>query len=192
MSFKAELHKIVKEYQQQMGQLNYAIEVIKSDTFYTEDGKQYKINEINETKQNLDKLANEYLTTHISEFIAAHRSAEPTKDNDYELKVSNALKMIEMLGSNLTDETASQLLDFNMDNKQLSIFRTILENRCPNSWQFHQTFKRLDNAEELLSAATRLQESAAGLFDYTRPYSPSDIRVSDIEYYANVINPTAE
>jgi hypothetical protein len=192
MSFKAKVYEIVNEYQRQMGQLNYAIEIIKGDTCYSEEGKQKKINEINETKQNLDKLANEYLTSHISEFITAHRPAEPTKDNDYELKVSNALKMIELLGNNLTDETTSQLLDFNMDSKQSGIFRTILENRCPNSWQFHQTFKKLDDAAELLSAATRLQESAAGLFNYTRPYSPSDIRIGDIEYYANVINPPAE
>lgn len=188
MSFKEELHGIVKEYQRQMGQLNYAIEIIKGDNRYTEQGKQYKINEITESKQNLDKLANEYLTSHISEFITAHRPAEPTQDNDYELKVSNALKMIELLGNNLTDETTSQLLDFNMDGKQLGIFRTILTNRCPNQ-AFMNTFKRLDDAEELFSAATRLQEGAAGLFNYNHHYSPSEIRIADIEYYADLINP---
>lgn len=188
MSFKATLHEIVKEYQRQMGQLNYAIEIIKTNSRYSDEGKQYKINEILQTKQNLDKLANEYLENQISQFITAHSPVEPTKDADYELKVSNALKMIELLGNNLTDETASKLLDFNMDSKQLDVFRTILENRCSNGF-FMNTFKKLDDAEELLSAATRLQESAAGLFNHQFPYCPSDIRIADIEYYANVIEP---
>lgn len=188
MNFKTTLAGIVKEYRHQMKVLNDAIEAIEVDRRFTDEGKREKINEILELKKDIDNKANQCLMEQIDQFIEEHKMQELNKDTDYELKVANALKMIELLGNNLTDEITGQLLDFNMDGKQLGIFRNILENRCP-AGGFNQTFKKLDDAEELLSVFSRLLESAAGLFNHKHPYSPSEIRISDIEYYANVINP---
>jgi hypothetical protein len=186
MKFNIIVDAIVKSYQEDMAKADKAIGIIKNDPWFTDAGKQEHITQIIAEKQTIADEANEALQHEINEFIKEHKLGEPAKNPDYELKVANALKMIEMLGGNLTDETALQLLDFPMDLKQLGIFRTVLETKC-SGHMFTKTFQKLDAAAEQSSYFDRLRESAEGLFNHKNPLSPSEIRVANIQYYADAI-----
>ncbi|WP_407102606.1 hypothetical protein [Desemzia sp. FAM 24101] len=125
------------------------------------------------------------------------------KSADYDMKISNALKFLEIEGETITDEKAFLILkDFMGDDETIHLFKNVIEKQLTpmNAYRinsFKKTFSKFNEREALLNTFGELESTAKDLF--IRPLTKQNSSIlRDQEFvskymagYADIADPLA-
>lgn len=120
-------------------------------------------------KNEVNKLCNKVKTSIYPDF---------EKPADYSTQVSNAINIINSLGSNITDESANIILEpFKNDYTQMRIFNIMLENIANKAVEanknltpikFTETFSHFNECSEVMNKCDEILKISESLFLHTK------------------------
>lgn len=135
---------------------------------------------ISENVDKTNKLFNQKVKAIIAEEKENIIPKSKEKSTDYAIKVSNALKYLEIEGNELSDETAFQILkDFVDDYEQMKLFEQVIKRNLKTNMLideygkhiFPKTFGNYNEVKMLLNTFGEMETIANVLFLKNRPYS---------------------
>lgn len=127
MELKNRVQKLIENYKKVTNVFLEEIRNWESNSYYTSDAKQDEIRKVKAQMLNNDADFNKQLLNIITEEKEAILNSTIKKPADYQLQISNALKFLELAGSNLTDEQAFELVrPFFGDYKTMKNFHAVL------------------------------------------------------------------
>ena len=170
---KEKVQKLIENYNEAKRDIVSKIEGWKNDTIYSLNYREEKIKELEQDAEKYDVLFNRK----IKELIAGEKESiigEPDKKpDDYEVKISNALKFLELAGEKLTDDQVYNILKpFMTDFETMALFKPVVEGLSKKGgldiWnQFNKTFERTNQFQFILNAFTDAQKLAdEGIFNF--------------------------
>lgn len=188
--------------------MNKALEPYKSPALqqrYTQKGLHQAILEdmtaVKTEWLRTDKVFNQLLNNQIQEAKKKLIVPEPKKDADYSLKISNALRFLELEGNNLTDEIAYSILkDFTEDLHQMQLFERVVMRLLKDGYEevsplemhrnFPKTFGKLHKNQFILNTFNEMEALAENLFIRPKVEGPM-IRIG-LNCYATLMSGAAE
>lgn len=186
---KEKIEQVVNAFKQNNDEAEKSIRTIiegycTNSSIFSKFQPQYKIDAFKEAvdaetkpiSENVDKtnvLFNQKVKAIIAEEKGNILPKPKEKSADYAIRVSNALKYLEIEGEKLTDETAFEILkDFVDDYEQMKLFKQvikrqmktdILENAEGKS-KFPRTFDNFNKIEKLINTFNEMEAIANVLF----------------------------
>jgi len=128
MGYKAKLKNIIQQFNQLKETAMNQIKAIRESQNYTSEYKDQLISIAKEDtikhQNSIAKEALEIIEAAKNEILKGKTAAE--KDQSFDLKLNNALKVLEMVGSDMTIEDLKNLIDpFKEDYHTMKILRSI-------------------------------------------------------------------
>lgn len=179
---KTRVKTILDAYRITTKEIKAKIEKWEQDTVYSADYRQEKIKELQVELKKADALFNDKM----KEVIADERKVivgEPgTRPADYEVKISNALKFLELVGDKLTDDQAYNILKpFQSDPETMQLFQGVVGNLTEGQgvWGgFIKTFEKTNHFVVLLNNLDMAEQAASNLFDSTETGLSAAVKVN--------------
>lgn len=128
MGYKEQLKKVIQQFNLLKETTTNQIKAIRNSANYTNEYKDQLIREVkaNTIKQQeiITKEAREIIEAARNEILNGKTAAE--KDQSFDLKLNNALKILEMVGADMTIEELQNLVEpFKEDYHTMKILRSI-------------------------------------------------------------------
>ena len=146
------------------------VQRVQSSADYSESYKKQIVGELTEKRDRVTRENTEAMQRAVDQAVAsiqADHKIDLAHDAAHQIAVSNALKMVELGGKNLTPQQlqglANTFIEAN-DQQTLDLLRTICLNRCPDA--FHIAFGENieDNASRIRLFGTRLVRGMGSSF----------------------------
>jgi len=170
---KEKVQKLIESYNEVKRDIQEKIKAWESDLIYSLDYREEKIKELEEQALQCDALFNKKITELLTQERESIIGEPGKKPDDYEVKISNALKFLELAGEKLTDDQAYDILKpFMTDFETMALFKPVVEGLSKKGgldiWnQFNKTFERTNQFQFILNAFTDAQRLAdEGIFNY--------------------------
>lgn len=183
----SEYHQISEQHENAVRVVNEKYKTLVNGGMCTERYLQdFLSNELNKTDssfkaraEELNARASHYIGNVKQKVFAALHKVE--KSTNYQLQISNAVMFLRDEGANITDETASQILQgFTKDIETMQRFRNLVEHQKGESitdaygnTTFPLTFGHLQKYEKFAAAFDELTATVDKLF--IRPTTETDI-----------------
>ena len=183
----SEYHQISEQHEAAVRAVNVQFKASRASGLYTERYLHDFLNNGLEKANSSYKVRAEELNAKVRNYVdnvkqkafAALHKVE--KSTNYLLQISNAVMFLRDEGANITDETASQILQsFTKDIETMQRFRNLIEHqkgeKLTDSYgntTFPLTFGHLQRYEKFAAAFTELTETVDKLF--IRPTTETDI-----------------
>lgn len=130
MELKNRVQKLIENYKKVTNAFLEEIRNWESNSYYTSDAKQDEIRKVKAQITANDNDFNKQLLTIITEEKEAILNFTIRKPDDFQLQISNAIGFINLLGDNLTDEQAFEMVKpFFGDYQTMKHFHAVLSNR---------------------------------------------------------------
>ena len=130
MELKNRITKLLENYKKVTNAFLEEIRKWESNSYYTSDAKQDEIRKVKAQITANDNDFNKQLLTIITEEKEAILNFSIRKPDDFQLQISNAIGFINLLGDNLTDEQAFEMVKpFIGDYQTMKHFYAVLSNR---------------------------------------------------------------
>lgn len=184
INLKAKIEELIQAFHENGKLLNDAITAVIEE-FKTDDAvKAYKPEYIAESVQKgiaaarnqhhtVDVLLNKKLVEAIEgakKKLLPELSAAKDKPGDYEMKVANALKFLEIEGDGITDDSAFLILkDFASDYEKMKLFKKVIGKKVElidanGDTTFPKTFGAFNHVELLVNTFDDLDKTASTMF----------------------------
>ena len=180
---KEKVQKLIESYNEVKRDIQEKIKAWESDLIYSLDYREEKIKELEEQVLQCDALFNKKITELLTQERESIIGEPGKKPDDYEVKISNALKFLELAGEKLTDDQAYDILKpFMTDFETMALFKPVVEGLSKKGgldiWnQFTKTFKKTDVFLAIINGFKVAEETAAkGLFNYREQNLAGSIR----------------
>lgn len=129
MELKNRVQKLIENYKKVTTSFLEEIRNWESNSYYTSDAKQDEIRKVKAQITANDNDFNKQLLTIITEEKEAILNFSIRKPDDFQLQISNAIGFINLLGDNLTDEQAFEMVKpFFGDYQTMKHFHAVLSN----------------------------------------------------------------
>lgn len=163
-TIKSRVEAILEAYKQTMNGYLAEIKGWETNQLYMADYRSTKIKEVKLKMQASDDEFNKKLVGAIADEKASIESTKADKPSDYQVQVSNALKIIEMSGDSITDELAYDIMKpIQGDFLTMKLISGILRKHASDSCRV--TLSRLTKFEHLKSLLDNLERFAIGFFN---------------------------
>lgn len=189
LTFKEQISDTILAYKKNREDAEASVEKVienyqKNNKLFDKYQPQYKIQAFKEavdieTKpiiedaKKTDIVLNQKVKAIIDEKKKEVLPKQKEKSPDYALKVSNALKYLEIEGKKLTDETAFNILkDFIDDYDQMKLFKQVIKRQLnietftevDGTAKFPQTFSKFNKIQILLNTFDEMEKISNTLF----------------------------
>lgn len=186
---KEKIEQVVNAFKQNNDEAEKSIRTIiegycTNSSIFSKFQPQYKIDAFKEAvdaetkpiSENVDKtnvLFNQKVKAIIAEEKGNILPKPKEKSADYAIRVSNALKYLEIEGEKLTDETAFEILkDFVDDYEQMKLFKQVIKRKMKTEIleniegksKFPRTFDNFNKIEKLVNTFNEMEAIANVLF----------------------------
>ena len=186
---KEKIEQVVNAFKQNNDEAEKSIRTIiegycTNSSIFSKFQPQYKIDAFKEAvdaetkpiSENVDKtnvLFNQKVKAIIAEEKGNILPKPKEKSADYAIRVSNALKYLEIEGEKLTDETAFEILkDFVDDYEQMKLFKQVIKRQMKTEIleniegksKFPRTFDNFNKIEKLVNTFNEMEAIANVLF----------------------------
>jgi hypothetical protein len=149
--------------------LTEKIKAWEMDTVYADDYKKEKIKEFQKEAEQNDTLFNAQVKEVISKEKAAIIGEPASKPADYQVRISNALKLLELAGNKLTDDQAYGILKpFQGDYETMTLFQAAIGGLTQSGgvWgTFNKTFGKTNEVMALLNSFKLVEQTSQNLFN---------------------------
>ncbi len=201
INLKAKIEELIQAHHENIENLNKA-QIALFEEFGSPDAREkYKADFISESLRNgtaenkaeyqaVDVLLNTKLKAIIKaakEALIPELSKAPDRTTDYEMKVANALKFIEIEGNDITDDTAFAILkDFLSDYEKMGLFKNVISKKVDiidtgsGESIFPKTFGKYNQVEMKINAFSDIDILANMLFIYDKQSSQRYISNNNI------------
>ena len=169
---KEKVQKLIESYNEVKRDIQEKIKAWESDLIYSLDYREEKIKELEEQALQCDALFNKKITELLTQERKSIIGEPGEKPDDYEVKISNALKFLELAGEKLTDEQAYDILKpFLEDYQTMELFKPVVEGLAKkgglDAWnQFTKTFGKTDAFLAIINGFKVAEETADGVFNF--------------------------
>jgi hypothetical protein len=171
-TIKEKVQQLMESHKSEVNILRAKIEAWENDTWYSENRKNEKIEELRGEIEQLDKMFNGVLKKIILDEKKAFIGDPKTKPADYQIQISNALKFLEMAGKNLTNDRAFEILKpFQDDFETMMLFKPIVSDMTSGDKLWDALNKQLgeaniyDNYETIINNFKDIELSANNFFN---------------------------
>ncbi len=183
----SEYHQISEQHEAAVRAVNVQFKASRASGLYTERYLHDFLNNGLEKANSSYKVRAEELNAKVRNYVDNVKQKAFTalhkveKSTDYQLRISNAVMFLRDEGTNITDETAAQILHgFTKDIETMQRFWNLVEHQKGESitdaygnTTFPLTFGHLQKYEKFAAAFTELTDTAVKLF--IRPTTETDI-----------------
>lgn len=167
---KAKVQKLMDEYRTVITDIKAKIKSWEDNTIYTNDYKAGKIGSLQKEAEQFDSVFNKKMYEIITEEKKTIIGEPEAKPADYQVRISNALKFLELAGNKLTDDQAYGILKpFQNDYETMNLFKAAIDGLVEGEgiWKtFGKTFGKTNNFMTLIKSFELVEKTAAAnLFD---------------------------
>lgn len=166
---KSKVQALLDDYRTTSKEITAKVKQWEQDTVYSIEYRAAKVKELRQDGEKTDALFNSKLQQVIAEekkVIIGEPSAKPA---DYEVKISNALRFLELAGDKLTDDQAYGILKpFESDPETMQLFQAVVGGLTEGQgvWGgFTKTFSKTNQFMVLLNSIEQAEDAASNLFD---------------------------
>lgn len=167
---RKKIQRIIDSYNTAKRDIVESIEKWKNDTIYSDEYKNEKIKELEVDAASYDALFNNKVKEVIAEEKKTIISEPESRPVDYQVQISNALKLIELAGNKLTDDQAYNILKpFQSDYETMMLFQPVVRALTQNHgvWsKYNKIFEKTNNVMEITNSFEIAEKTVNNLFNF--------------------------
>ena len=193
---KKTIQELMNKHSNITQEIRAKIKAWEADPVYSNEHKKEQIKKLRDEAIQHDAHFNEQLKGYVSQWKTIIFGEPISKPADYELKISNALKFLELAGSNLTDNQTFDLLKpFKGDFETMKLFQNAVAKLTEGSGvlkSFEKTFGETNRMITMNNSLEFAEQTAGSLFDSSSDGLNQAIKMSMFMESIDSINSKSE
>ncbi|NBJ16636.1 MAG: hypothetical protein FNP40_13960 [Dehalobacter sp. 4CP] len=179
---KSKVQSLMNSYNEVKKDVITQITNWQKDTVYSVEHKNERIKELQNEAAQYDSVFNKKLADIITEEKKTIIDEPKETPADYQVRISNALKLLELAGNKLTDDQAYSIMKpFQGDYETMALFHAVVTGLTEGNGvygTFNKTFEKTNDFMVLINSFELAEKAAKNLFNFTDSSFQAGIKIN--------------